>query len=244
MSHNKERLKPEDFSNIDIGKGIRFEQINNIENSSRSNRDKCTLFCAVWHGGIKLEVLDFYGDYRIVLTKEDTFLESHIFHDSDGVINRVSHLVEQIKAGAFDRKKTTRERIQKIIESKGLTSYMNNTKWKEFLHAMENELPFVPPYEFKTLFEEEDWQIFRKCDGWKDWDIDYAGDFDDEAFPRNQCYVLEWVILFPRLCKNLGGSLVRIPEIVDETEELQEVLEKYHIPYEINNGYFIVYGYQ
>ncbi len=36
MSHHKERLKPRDFSSIDIGKGTLSVQINNRENSSRS----------------------------------------------------------------------------------------------------------------------------------------------------------------------------------------------------------------
>ena len=41
--------------------------------------------------------------------------------------------------------------IIEIVQRRGLTSCMNNTKWREFREAMEYEMPFKPPYIYKTL---------------------------------------------------------------------------------------------
>lgn len=44
-----------------------------------------------------------------------------------------------------------REEVQAEIQQRGLTSYMNNTKWMELQAAIENELPFSPPYDRKDV---------------------------------------------------------------------------------------------
>ena len=50
---------------------------------------------------------------------------------------------------------------------------MNNTKWNRFREAMIYEMPFCPPYEIKTLFDEETAFIanFIASDIW------YQGDY-------------------------------------------------------------------
>ena len=243
-------LKLEDFLNIDIGKGkvIQENDTSSKEESGHQsnniNDKRYTIFCAVWHGDIKLKILKFYDNYRIILTKDDTFLESHVFRNSVGVVERTASLAKQIITGAYDKKETDRERVQKIIRQRGLTSYMNNTKWNKLLYALENEVPFVPPYEFKTLFESKEEWNFSKWKNWEQWEINYPGSFDDEFFPLDKMYVIEWIVLFPRICKNIGGLLVNIPKTTDETGEIQAVLSKYHIPYEMKGGYFVVYGYR
>ncbi|MBO4458326.1 MAG: hypothetical protein J5802_11460 [Butyrivibrio sp.] len=45
-------------------------------------------------------------------------------------------------------------KINKIIQDKGLCSYMNATKWRE-LKAGVSELPFQPPFVIKSVDEEE-----------------------------------------------------------------------------------------
>lgn len=53
---------------------------------------------------------------------------------------------------------------------------------------------------------------------------------------------IEWVKVRPRYIKNRG--LLVDGEIVDETERFIDILEKYCIPYEEENGAVIIYRYR
>ena len=113
---------------------------------------------------------------------------------------------------------------------------MNNTKWKELHNAMNAELGFPPSYVLKSITETEgEFQKFTE-------DVTRIGDRGDKAFCWGQYYLIERIKIRPRYLQ-FQGKL--IPEkMVDETEHLESVLQKYSIAYEEAEDLFIIYGYK
>ena len=132
-----------------------------------------------------------------------------------------------------------KEKFNKYLESTRLVSIMNNTKWNEFRDAMIYDMPFEPPYILKTVFEEEDspdYSDFNK-------DVDYMGSYDEESFVYLDYYLIEWIKVRPRYYEETGGRLVSKKVLHDAEKEFVDILDKYHIPYEHNNGQYVIRGY-
>lgn len=135
-----------------------------------------------------------------------------------------------------------RKQIMSIIETKGLCSIMNNTKWKELKKGIA-ELPFCPPYVIKRVDEEElpyhqfDEEVFYQGD-WGLYLENYLGG-DMYATPF---YAVEWIKVRPHYKKHRGRLIP--DEIIDETEAFLSILERYNIPYEEDNGTYTIYGYR
>ena len=133
-------------------------------------------------------------------------------------------------------------KIRKIIQEECLCSVMNNTKWTEFKKGI-SELPFLPPFVIKSVYEQEtDWHNFDKdeynsCD-WGLYLDNYLGG-DIYAVPF---YAVEWIKIRPRLLK-FQGWLIE-DKVIDETEDFLAILKKYNIPYDEQNGAYIIYGYR
>lgn len=128
-----------------------------------------------------------------------------------------------------------KEKVFKIVKQRNLCSYMNNTKWKELINSMLNDMPFPPPYDIKYVdLPAEDYNINK--------DIYYHGDWY-EPFQFTEEYVaIEWIKIKPAILKHRGFLIS--PEVIDETQELINILEKYNIPYEEKDGIYTIYGYR
>jgi len=132
-------------------------------------------------------------------------------------------------------KKSRRKQILEAVSEKNMFSIMNNTKWNELRNAVK-DLPFPPPYILKGVLEDE-------LDDYKfDQDVWYLGDWSDEAFLWGKLYEVEWIKVRPRYIK-YKGQLVP-DELIDETQQFVEILERYNIPYETVNGMYVIYGYK
>ena len=106
-----------------------------------------------WEGG-------YY--HNCYLKKEDATIDCYSSKAiNESFVHRIWHFVNEIEHGKYKNKKSLREMIIEIVQRRGLTSCMNNTKWREFREAMEYEMPFKPPYIYKTLFEEETGEYFE-----------------------------------------------------------------------------------
>jgi len=123
---------------------------------------------------------------------------------------------------------------------------MNTTKWRELKSGVCN-LPFSPPLVIKSVDEDEKpYHIFDKdvtCTG--DWELyleNYLGG-DIGAVPY---YAVEWVKVRPRYVKSWSHRLIPDPcEIAeDATEQFEEILKNNNIPYEEEQGTFVIYGYK
>ena len=112
---------------------------------------------------------------------------------------------------------------------------MNDTKWKELQNAV-GDLPFPPPYVLTRVGEEK-----CVCHVF-DQDVWYVGDWSDEALLWGDFYAIEWMKVRPRR-KEHRGRLVS-GKILDETEAFCAILQKFNIPFEEENGAFIIYGYR
>jgi hypothetical protein len=136
-----------------------------------------------------------------------------------------------------------KQKTMDAIQSRGLCSIMNNTKWRELKKSV-MALPFPPPFIEKTVLEEETEYHKRLnsdvygSDNWGSENDDYLGD-DELAIPF---WAIEWVKIRPRY-KEHRGRLIP-PEIIDETEEFIAVLNKYNIPFVEDNGAYIIYSYR
>lgn len=125
-----------------------------------------------------------------------------------------------------------REEVQEEIKRRGLTSYMNNTKWMELQAAIENELPFSPPYVRKDLAGPEPRHEFREDVGsWGDWSV-------ETLYPL---YTIEWLKIRPRYLKHRGQLIS--PEVVSCEADLLAILKRYQIPFVSRDGFFMIYGY-
>lgn len=127
--------------------------------------------------------------------------------------------------------------VKGIIEKRNLCSYMNNTKWNQFILAVRNQMPFQPPFDIKYLTETD-----QKDTEFNSKNIYYCGDWTGENFPSQDFYCnIEWMRVCPRYLKYQGRLIP--PITIDATKEFEEILAKYQIPYEVENGLYIIYGY-
>lgn len=135
----------------------------------------------------------------------------------------------------------TKTKYMEYIADNGLTSCMNNTKWNELINAINDELPFCPPYDLKLIFEEDDSKFYRAVQSKS---LCCADCYDDETFNDFGNYLIEWIKILPRYWERVGGQLYyRLVEHSCEKEFLK-VLHKYSIPYEYRDGIYTIYGYK
>lgn len=131
-----------------------------------------------------------------------------------------------------------REKVQRIIEQRGLCSYMNTTKWDELIAAVREEMPFPPPYRMKFVTEELDELEQDFCE-----DVYYLCYWCGENFPTKEYYFnIEWLKVRPRYLEH-RGKLVE-PGVIDASSEFESILRKYNIPFELEDGTYCIYGYK
>ena len=130
-----------------------------------------------------------------------------------------------------------RQQVHEIVSKRQLTSIMDDTKWLELQRAVE-DLPFPPPYIVKCVTDKNDFSI-----GMLDEIPTYVGDWSsyyEEGLPP--FFTIEWIKVCPRYGKHKGRLVDK--EVLDETSQFVEILDKYFIPYEEDNKMFIIYGYR
>lgn len=154
----------------------------------------------------------------------------------DQIFHSLQHLVNEVDNGDFNYKKTISEKIAEIIHERQLTSYMNNTKWKEFIHAMTEEMSIEIPCEYKTLLEEN-----------RD-SLSFCTGYDIESFNFYYFKSIEWVKVKPKFYeRKRRGKLIEDAKIYHDAEqEFLDLMNKYSIPYEYDevNEAYTIYGYK
>lgn len=206
------------------------------------DRYKSLLIDAAWKRNVHLLLCgSFNGSIVFYVTRNGEQVSHTHRHYSpikykDKLLADVNHLIQEIENGDFNNKKTESEKIRKLISERQLTSYMNNTKWREFIHAMNEEMSTDIPYGYKTLFEEKGDEVL--C----------TQPFDIESFNSYDFKALEWVKLKPKFFEHKHrGRLLDDEKIpVDVEEEFIGLMRKYSIPYQYDdeNELYIIYGYK
>lgn len=218
------------FDEVDFGNGVR--QTDGI-------------LSVRWSDGVYLKLQNSWA-YHLTIERDKYIFKHQIFRKKDDqLLLCVKRWAKDISDGRYKTKKTGRERIFDIIVKKNLTSYMNDTKWREFRTAMLKEMPFQPPYDYKTLFDDSDYisksyvQHLIKNEG-----PNYFCSFDEESFNFLLYKAIEWVKVRPRFFTLEGGQLVKKKIWYDSENKFIEILRKYNIPYELENGVYTIYGYK
>lgn len=231
MNRGNEELLDFKFEEMDFGNG---------------RKEDAKILTVRWKGGIYLK-LSYSWLYRLTITRENETLRHMVFQKAnrEDICLWVTRWAKEINDGKYNNKKTAREEIQSILEKRNLTSYMNHTKWNEFRIAMLKEMPFEPPYDYKTLFDEPDYLCcsYAKHLMEKEGPHDFCS-FDEESFHFLDDRSLEWVKVRPCFYQLEGGRLVQKKIWYDAKEAFIKVLNKYHIPFEEQEGVYTIYGYK
>ena len=70
-----------------------------------------------------------------------------------------------------------RAKARAAVESRGLVSLMNDTKWRELVSAV-RKLPFAPAFQSKSVLEAEPFPSSFESDVW------YSGDWSEGLCPH------------------------------------------------------------
>ena len=133
-----------------------------------------------------------------------------------------------------------KEKAFKIVSTRNLCSYMNDTKWNELRWDVLNLLPFPPPYKMKTLFDDYCDEVMNFQE-----DVWYHGDWYEGLTYENHFngyFAIEWIKVRPRYLKHRGQLIA--PEMIDESKEFEQILKHHSIPFEMKNGAYCIYGYK
>lgn len=126
-------------------------------------------------------------------------------------------------------------RVREFVQQNRLVGAMNNTKWRELREAMD-EWGNAPAYEIKYLFDEKSEAEVEQAIAETTVAI---GDWSHGHFCP--MFDIEWVKI-RKLRSVFRGHLI-VREIVDNSEGIRAILERFTIPYVENEFCFTVYGY-
>lgn len=230
MAADSKTLEDKSFADVDFGNGVRQDD---------------GILSVRWSDGVCLKLQKNWA-YHLTIERDGYIFRHQIFRKNDaGLLTWIERCAKDISSGKYKAKKTERERILEIVSKKNLTCYMNNTKWREFRTAMLHEMPFAPPYDYKTLFDDSDYI----CKDYVQHLINNEGpscfcSFDEESFNFLNYKAIEWVKVRPRFFTEDGGQLVKEKVWYDCEKEFADILRKYTIPHEVKNGIYTIYGYK
>lgn len=191
-----------------------------------------------WKGNVHMRFYNRGGWFRyyVVRNEEPVSPGYTVRRLDERFFKSVGKLVNDIENGCYDQKKTRSEKIAEIVCRRNLTSYMNDTKWKEFLIVMTEEMSAAVPYDYKTLFEDSREELL------------FGTSYDVESFNWHDFKSLEWVKVKPKFQEHIyQGRMVEDKIIYHDVEdEFLALMKKYHIPCEYDRGreVYVIYGYR
>jgi len=175
-----------------------------------------------------------YGWYYVQRDKQRISL-SYVYQEiDDRALSVMQHIIDEIENGKYNNKKTEKEKIKQVIEKRNLTSFMNNTKWKELIDSIMENMRDIP-IQYKTFFDEETPSVY--------WTID-----SDEHFFHMNMSSVEWFKIRSKFEKVLDQGRLIEPKIcvTNKKSEIECMLNKFSIPYEYDDieKCFIIFGYR
>lgn len=122
--------------------------------------------------------------------------------------------------------------VRRAIEQRGLTSHMNDTKWRALCTAIAEKLPFPPCYQEKLVLEETPGpEIEAAPYGWGDW---------ARTPEASMGIFIEWLKVAPRTRVHIGRLVA--PRIDDCSAQFREILRDLRIPFREEDSFFFIYG--
>jgi len=203
---------------------------------SCSDEKSSILFDIAWKGDLHFIVVGWsWHAWYYVTRNKQKISETHLFKKtSDSLYRRMQRMIDDVENGKYQSKKTLSEKIIETVENRHLTSYMNNTKWNELLAALKLEICNIP-IQYKTLFDEEAPKCYWTMGG-------------DEFLEHMDMAEIDWFRISDKIREKINRGRLLDPKInvYEKKKEILQILTKYNIPYEYNEGEnaFIIYGYK
>lgn len=164
-----------------------------------------------------------------------TFRIGELKNDSPIYIQR---LINDIDNGRYDRKRTPGELHLKYVQEKGLTGYMNNTKWDKFFDIIRS-------MEEKTGKEIS---IMYKCLSDREEPVHYWSVGADEYLYKSMYKYIEWLKIQPVVCdcEYLGRLMEPKYTYYDYTSLFLEKMNEANLHYEYlqEEKAYVIYGYR
>jgi len=138
-------------------------------------------------------------------------------------------------SGEADRCKGTMTlaTVRKTLERRGLSSVMNDTKWKRLREEVLGSLPWPPAYQLKgVMAEEPEPRNFEPS-------CAYHGDWADSAIWQDPLYI-EWIRVVPVYLEHRGKLLE--PNRKSLKNELIDLLRNLRVPHTIEKNSITIYG--
>ncbi|PVY42471.1 DUF6678 family protein [Pontibacter virosus] len=118
--------------------------------------------------------------------------------------------------------------LARILEKRRLVSVMNLTKWRALIEAMSELTHLEPAVRIKYLHDELEPVGFAPI--W--WD----------QLEQTGLSTIEWLEI--KAFKEISAGLLSPTLQVDYTDSIQEILDRYSIPYVVEGEVFRIWGYQ
>lgn len=125
------------------------------------------------------------------------------------------------------------EAVRRAIYERGLTSHMNDHKWRALCSAVAERLPFPPPYQWKLVLSDVPHPEV----------LEFAPDYHGDWATTPEAAMglsIEWLKVAPRVSVSVGRLLA--PRIEDCSIPLRELLTNLRIPFKEADGFFFIYG--
>lgn len=133
--------------------------------------------------------------------------------------------------GSTERSETLK--VRRVIAERGLTTYMNDTKWRALCRAVNDELPFAPPYQVKLLLSETPHPVEFEVSP------SYYGDWAQTPEAAMGIFI-EWLKVSPRVSCPVGQ--LAAPRVEDCSDLFRAMLQRLNIPFQERDGFFTIYG--
>lgn len=156
---------------------------------------------------------------------------------NDSSVN-IQRFINDIDNGRYDKKPTPRERHLKCVQEKGLTGYMNNTKWNkvfDMIHGVEEETGREIPVMYKCICDIED-------------PVHYWSVSGDEYLYESMYKYIEWLKIHPVVCESEYQGRLLEPKYTyyDCTSLFLKKMNEANLPCEYlqQEDAYIIYGYR
>ena len=216
------------------GEVQKFVPTNNIEHTGVVAMD------VKWKSGVHFIFYQtlWRGYYYATRNNEQISHTYHVGkHKNDLAIN-IQRLINDINNGRYDNKITPHELHLKNVQEKGLTGYMNNTKWNkvfDIIRTIEEETGKDISIMYKYISDIEDPDYYWSIRG-------------DEYLYKDMYKYIEWLKIQPIVCDcEYQGRLIE-PKYTyyDCTSLLLEKMDAANLHYEYmqDEEAYIIYGYR
>ena len=191
-----------------------------------------------WKGDIHLiyyYLNPWYTYYCVERNGERVSQTWHVSVTNENTIKNFQKIINEVNDHKYDHKKSYSDKVREIVANRGLTSYMNKTKWLELSKILLEEFDVEIDIMYKTLFENRGPACF--------WCINSDENWHPPLFKSIEWFKIDTIY---REYNHRGYLLDDEIISYDLTEKILELLDQNHIPYEETEepNVYIIYGYK